>query len=359
MTELIRLLREVEPTHPAVQRAAAILREGGLVAFPTETVYGLGANGLDEEAVRKIFAVKGRPADNPLILHLGGPEEARSVVAAWPETAARLADAFWPGPLTMVLPRLSSVPPVVSAGLPTVAVRVPAHPVALALIRAAGLPIAAPSANASGRPSPTEAAHVLADLGGKVEMILDAGPTEIGVESTVVDLTAPVPRLLRPGGVSVAALEAVLGPVGLDLKAADLERPLAPGMKYRHYAPRAPLFIVVGAREAVVRFMAREAEKAAAAGRRLALLVHGDAAASLAPAGGLIFDLGPRGRTEVAAQRLFSLLRACDEAGAEAILAEAEEEEGLGLAVMNRLLKAAGGRVIRAEESTECADLFS
>lgn len=350
MTEVVKVPVNPEADHPGLVRAAAILRRGGLVAFPTETVYGLGADGLNEGAVRRIFAVKGRPADNPLILHLAGWEEALPLVAEWPEAAARLAEAFWPGPLTMVLRRRPQVPAVVSAGLPTVAVRVPAHPVALALIRCARVPIAAPSANASGRPSPTEAAHVLADLGDGVEMILDAGPTEIGVESTVVDLTAAVPRLLRPGGVSVAALESVLGRIGLDLTGADLERPLAPGMKYRHYAPRAPMRIVVGETEAVRRFLAREMEAAAAAGRRVAFLVHSDTAAVLGGTEGLVFDLGPRGRAEIAAKRLFALLRACDEAGAEAILAEAEEEEGLGLAVMNRLRKAAGGRIVRVEE---------
>ncbi len=346
MTEIIHIAPG-EGDHPGIGKAAAILRAGGLVAFPTETVYGLGANGLDAAAVRRIFIAKGRPADNPLILHVASPAEAGALTTAMPPAAGELARRFWPGPLTMVLPRSPAVPEIVSAGLPTVAIRVPAHPVALMLIRAAGIPVAAPSANTSGRPSPTSAGHVLDDLRDRVELILDGGPARIGLESTVVDMTGPVPRLLRPGGVTVEELREALGPAGLALDGADPERPAAPGMKYRHYAPRAPLTLVLGEPGEVTSRIAAELAAARGAGRRLAALVHSESLPDLSGLG-LVMDLGPRGRPEVAGERLFSLLRACDEAAVEGILAEGEDEEGMGRAVMNRLLKAAGGRIMLA-----------
>ncbi|MGE5529309.1 MAG: L-threonylcarbamoyladenylate synthase [Patescibacteria group bacterium] len=331
----------------AVARAGLVLRRGGLVAFPTETVYGLGANGLDADAVQRIFIAKGRPADNPLILHVESPAAAAAYVEDMPPAAERLAALFWPGPLTLVLPRSPRVPEIVSAGLPSLAVRVPAHPMALALIRAAGVPVAAPSANSSSRPSPTTAAHVLADLGGRIDLILDGGPTEVGLESTVLDLTGPSPRLLRPGGITVEALAAALGEDGLELGGGDGERPASPGMKYRHYAPRSPLTLVDGEPAAIRALIASEMALAGRQGRTLAALVYSESVPALHGLG-LVLDLGPRDDPATACRRLFTLLRECDGAGVDGILAEAGDAKGLGLAVHNRLLKAAGGHVVRA-----------
>ncbi len=227
----------------ALARAAAVLRGGGLVAFPTETVYGLGAHALDAEAVARIFAAKGRPATNPVIVHVAEAEAARALVRAWPESARRLAERFWPGPLTLVLPRSERVPDLVTAGGPTVAVRVPAHPAALALLRACGLPVAAPSANRSTELSPTRAEHVLQGLGERIDLLLDGGPTPGGLESTVLDLTTDPPRLLRPGLVAPGELEAVVGPIAR--QGASSAGPLrSPGQMERHYAPRTPLELV-------------------------------------------------------------------------------------------------------------------
>lgn len=356
MTELLRVPPTAVSVHPAVVSAARALRRGRLVAFPTETVYGLGANGLDPDAVGRIFAAKGRPPDNPLILHVESLAAAEELVAEMPTVARRLAEAFWPGPLTMVLRRRACVPDVVSAGLPTVAVRVPAHPVALSLIRAAGVPVAAPSANKSGKPSPTTAAHVMADLDGLVDVVLDSGPTAVGLESTVIDLSLASPRLLRPGGVTFEDLTSVLGRGVLELAGeGEAERPAAPGMKYRHYAPAAPLTVVTGHPAEVASIIRAEMRAAGSAGRRLAALVFSETL-PLIPAGGLVLDLGSRSRPEMAGRRLFAHLRACDQERVDGILVEGTTEEGMGRAVMNRLLKAAGGRVLRAGEGKACVD---
>lgn len=365
---------------PLIQRAAAVLRRGGLVAFPTETVYGLGADAFNAEAVRRIFAAKGRPADNPLIVHVASPADITpDLVTEWPRAAAALARAFWPGPLTLVVPAGPRVPAVVTAGLPTVGVRCPAHEVARALIEAAGRPVAAPSANRSGRPSATRAEDVWEDLAGRIDVLLDAGPAPVGVESTVVDVSGPRPRLLRPGGVPPEDLEAVLGqPVERAAELAPGEPPPSPGMKYRHYAPRAPLELLAPG---------RDGWEAAAAALRQALAVGGpvavigcredltrlaeatglglvprDPAQAGAPgppagepgagaheaAGGaardvVALDLGPRDDAAEQARRLFRALRAADAAGATRILALAVPERGLGRTVMNRLRKAASG----------------
>lgn len=239
----------VDPTHPErhlIERAAAIIRRGGLVAFPTETVYGLGADGLDETAVRRVFDAKGRPAFNPLILHVADLEAARSVVHRWPDVATALATAFWPGPLTLVLPRAEHVPAVVTGGLPHVAVRVPAHPVALALLAAAGRPIVAPSANPSSAVSPTTAEHVDRAMGDRVDLILDAGETRLGIESTVIDLSADRPALLRPGALDAAEIETVTGPLARPDDGDRVTRRASPGMLARHYAPRARVHLFDG-----------------------------------------------------------------------------------------------------------------
>ncbi|MBK7828133.1 L-threonylcarbamoyladenylate synthase [Nannocystis sp.] len=314
----------------AIARAADILRAGGLVAFPTETVYGLGADALSATAVAGIFAAKDRPADNPLIVHVADVAAARRLTRSFPALAERAAAAMWPGPLTLVLPRGEAVPDVITAGQDTVALRVPAHPVALALLRACGRPLAAPSANRSGRPSPTRAEHVLADLDGRVALILDGGPTLHGLESSVLDLTGPRPLLLRRGAATLEQLRELLGPVDAldESDAAALRR--SPGLRHRHYAPRARVLLVAeGAGEAAV-------ERALAAGERVALVCRREVETQ-ALLLRLPGDLAAFGR------ELFAGLRALDAAGIERIVVEAVPEQGIGAAIMDRLRRAAAG----------------
>ena len=313
----------------AIERAAELLRAGALVAFPTETVYGLGADALNPDAVRRIFAAKQRPADNPLIVHVAEVAEARALVREWPPLAERAA-ALWPGPLTLVLPRAAIVPDVTTAGQDTVALRVPAHPVALALLRACRRPLAAPSANRSGRPSPTLASHVSADLDGRLALILDGGPTAYGLESSVLDLCGDRPLLLRRGGVTHEQLIALLGPVDLvDAgDAAAIAR--SPGLRHRHYAPRARVELVdEGEGEAA-------AARALAAGERVALICR-RAVISAAIVRRLPTELGGF------AQALFAALRALDDEGVERIVVEAVPGVGIGAAIMDRLRRAAAG----------------
>lgn len=345
----------VDPAAPdpiVIETAAAVLRRGGLVAFPTETVYGLGANALDPAAVEKIFAAKGRPPDNPLIAHIADRANLDGLVRRVSPEAGLLMERFWPGPLTLVLPRNAAVPAVVSAGLPTVAVRMPDHPVARALIRAAGVPLAAPSANTSGKPSPTEAAHVLSDLRGRIEAILDGGPCEVGVESTVVDLSGPVPVLLRPGGVTLEDLERVLPQVETAPElGAEIRHPLSPGMKYTHYKPSAEVLLVAGAAPAVAGKMEELVQQQRREGKRVGLLVTAELGSLLdrddcRP--DFLGHLGSRCDLTEAAFRLFGLLRECDQKKLDIVLAEALPETGIGLAVMNRLRKAAGYRILQA-----------
>lgn len=323
----------------AVARAAALIRAGELVGFPTETVYGLGANALDGEAVRSIFAAKGRPADNPLIAHIAHLGQLPLVAETVPPLAWRLMAAFWPGPLTLLLPRAEGVPDATTAGLSTVGVRMPAHPVARALIAKSGLPIAAPSGNRSGAPSPTRAEHMLADMDGRIPLILDGGPCAVGVESTVVDATGERPVVLRPGGVTVEMLQRVAGRVDL---AGSILRPLAegetaasPGMKYKHYAPRAQVTIYQGAPERVRAAMLARLAAQPGGG---ALYFQEDAAAFAAYPG---LSLGSRAHVEQMAARLFDALRRADELGWAYVLAPAVGTDGMGLAVMNRMGRAA------------------
>ncbi|MBI3989915.1 MAG: threonylcarbamoyl-AMP synthase [candidate division NC10 bacterium] len=321
------------PAARAIAQGAALLRAGELVAFPTETVYGLGADALRPEAVQKIFQVKGRPLDNPLIVHIADRDHLRQLARKVPPAAFTLTDRFWPGPLTLVLPRSAAIPPEVTGGLETVAVRMPAHPVALALIRESGVPVAAPSANRSGRPSPTTAAHVLRDLGGRIPLILDGGPTEIGVESTVLDLTGPTPVLLRPGGVTLEELQAVVGPV--DLKPVEGFRRRSPGTRYRHYRPRARTVLVLGSRPG----LAQEVVEAhQAAGKKVGLIHRGRHLR--ATSSSVLVKVLPK---DIAgyARGLFAALRALDDAGVDIIVVEGVSEQGLGLAVMDRLRRAA------------------
>ncbi len=337
--------------------AAQILRSGGLVAFPTETVYGLGANGLDDAAARKIYAAKGRPSDNPLILHISAVRELAPLVRRVPETARRLMDAFWPGPLTMIFEKSGIVPYGTTGGLDTVAVRMPSDPVASRLIALAGVPVAAPSANLSGRPSPTTAQHVIGDMSGRIDMILDGGPVGIGVESTIVDVTGPVPVLLRPGAVTMEMLRDVVGEVAVDPAIAGPVaagvKPKAPGMKYRHYAPKAELVLVEedgrragegGCGDAAVDTINRLVRERMAEGRTVGILCT-DETKDRYPEG-VVRSVGLRASQESVARSLFAVLREFDDLGVDCIYSESFARDHLGQAIMNRLTKAAGYRIL-------------
>jgi L-threonylcarbamoyladenylate synthase len=313
----------------SIAQAAAVLRNGGLVAFPTETVYGLGANALDADAVARIFAAKGRPSRNPVIVHISSQRQVNQVVTEWPPVAEELAKRFWPGPLTLVLPKRNEVPDIVTAGGATVAVRVPGHPIALALLQAAGLPIAAPSANRSSRLSPTCAQHVANDLGGRIDLILDGGPTPGGIESTVVDLTGPVPRLLRPGLLQAADLEAVVGAL-LQSEPTKLEPVLpSPGMLPRHYAPRTPLSCVEGDPRLLVDTLLQRPQK-------VGYLGFGDAPAL--PPGVVCHMLA--NDPLAAAAKLYEALHQLDAAGLDHIVVALPPDTSAWLAIRDRLLRA-------------------
>ena len=333
-----------ETDNTAIQQAAAILRHGGLLGIPTETVYGLGANALDETAVLHIFEAKGRPQDNPLILHVPGADWLELYCHDIPPVAYTLAERFWPGPLTMILPRRDIVPLRTTGGLETVGVRCPNHPMTLAIIREAGIPVAAPSGNTSGRPSPTTAQHMLEDMDGKINGIVDGGPCSVGVESTIIDLTVTPPRLLRPGGLPLEALEAVLGTVTVDKavrqKLADGEQAKAPGMKYRHYAPKAPVTVITGTPGASAAYIAAHLTKHSG-------VICFDEYAPLFE-GHTIHRLGPAGDKLAQAQHVFDALRTFDGTDVTEIFAQCPDEGGLGLAVGNRLKKAAGFHVVEA-----------
>ena len=328
-----------------VEEAAAVLRRGGLLGIPTETVYGLGANGLDEGAVGRIFAAKGRPQDNPLILHIPSADRLERYCRDIPAAAYVLAGRFWPGPLTMILRRRPLVPDAVTAGLDTVGMRCPAHPVCRAILAAADLPVAAPSGNTSGRPSPTTAADMLEDMDGKIDAIVDGGPCAVGVESTIIDLTERPPRLLRPGGVTLEELEAVLGEVAVDPAVTRLmgagEKPRAPGMKYRHYAPKAPVTVVQGAPAQTARYIRRHIGDAdgVICFNEFVPLFEGHP----------VEPIGPADDPAEHARRVFDALRYFDGTDVQRIWAQCPDPVGIGLAVSNRLNKAAGFHIVRAE----------
>ena len=329
----------------AVRDAAAILRRGGLLGIPTETVYGLGADALNEDAVSRIFLAKGRPQDNPLIIHVPDASWLERYCRDVPPAAYRLAERFWPGPLTMILPRRDIVPLQTTGGLETVGVRCPNHPVTLAIIEAAGVPIAAPSGNTSGRPSPTTAAHMIEDMDGRIDGIVDGGPCTVGVESTIIDLTVTPPRLLRPGGLPLESLRQVLGEVAVDKAVTGLlaagERPRAPGMKYRHYAPHAPVTVVTGEPE-------RSARRIQGLLSDTAGVICFDEYAPLFP-GHIIHKLGPAADKSAQARHVFDALRTFDGTDVTEIFAQCPDDGGLGLAVANRLKKAAGFHLINAD----------
>lgn len=325
-----------------IRQAAEIIKQGGLVGIPTETVYGLAGNALDGSVSRKIFAAKGRPSDNPLIVHIAKIEEAAPLVKAFPEAAQKLAAAYWPGPLTMVLPKSDLVPMETSGGLATVAVRLPSHPVANRLIQACGCPLAAPSGNLSGRPSPTTARHMLHDMDGRIDAILDGGPCGVGVESTVLTLAEQEPRLLRPGGVTLEMLQKVIGQVQVDPavlhKLAEGAHAASPGMKYKHYAPKARVILVKGGGEVYREFV--NYKKAPGIG---ALCFDEDQPFLQVPS----VAYGGENDSAAQARELFDALRALDEKeGIHTVYARCPELEGVGMAVYNRLIRAAGFEVI-------------
>lgn len=325
-----------------LEPAVSILKVGGLVAFPTETVYGLGAIYTNESALLKVFAVKGRPADNPLILHIWHEEQLRELVTEVSPKAERLIRAFWPGPLTLIFPKRSQVSPIVTAGLDTVAIRMPSHPVARELLRQIDIAVAAPSANLSGRPSPTRGSHVIEDLETKIDLIIDAGSCTEGVESTVLSLQAPTPTILRPGSVTIEMLETVLQEKVDVAKPGEVNRPQAPGMKYRHYAPKAPAILVEGDNDLVVGEI-----------NRLLSLNPSLKAAVLSTTDNMtrysnewVLDMGPIREPAVIARRIYDLLRFCDTLAVEQIYIEGIPAEGIGMAILNRLRKASGGHII-------------
>ena len=334
-----------------ITEAGSILKDGGLVAFPTETVYGLGGNALDEQAAEKIYAAKGRPSDNPLIVHIAEFEALNKIAAEIPEEAKMLADAFWPGPLTMIFQKTDLVPMGTTGGLNTVAVRMPDHPLAQALIRAGGGYVAAPSANTSGRPSPTMASHVEEDLDGKIDMILDGGPVGIGLESTIVDFTEEVPVVLRPGYISLEMLQETLGEVRMDkglIKPDSKVHPKAPGMKYRHYAPKADLAIVEGPTERVIAEIEKRALAAQENGQTVGIIATDETKSRYSH--GIIKSIGSREQEETIAHHLYEVLREFDSCNVSAIYSEAFFTPRMGQAIMNRLLKAAGHKIINVEE---------
>lgn len=345
------IIEKIDPGNidaDVMDRAGKLIAEGELVAFPTETVYGLGGDALDPDASRKIYAAKGRPSDNPLIVHIAEFDDMKRVAREVPEQARKLADAFWPGPLTMIVWKSDAVPEATTGRMQTVAVRMPNHPVALELIRRSGCLIAAPSANTSGRPSPTEAQHVAEDLSGKIAMILDGGPVGIGIESTIIDLTEEKPMILRPGYITPEMLSEVLQEeVVIDpgiIAADDTRKPKAPGMKYKHYAPKAEMIIVDGAQDAVIAKINELTAAKRAEGKKVAVIATDETKERYDAQ--VILSMGRRSDEDAIAQHLYKILRECDELEVGEIYSECFQTPRIGQAIMNRLLKAAGHTVI-------------
>lgn len=331
---------------PELEEAAKALKNGCLVAFPTETVYGLGANALDREAVRSIFEAKGRPTDNPLIVHIAEMDMLPSLVREITPAVKKLTEAFWPGPLTLVFKKSPVVPDEITAGLDTVAVRMPDHPVALNLIKKSGVPVAAPSANRSGKPSPTLAAHVAEDMDGRISYIIDGGPCRVGVESTVLDITVNPPLILRPGGITPDMVKNVTGAVRLDSNLVkSTEKPKSPGMKYTHYAPAGDVYVVAGKQENVSGWINEKIRQDKKSGLSCVVIAATEHLKQY-PAGTAI-SFGSIGDPDEVAANIFRLFRDCDSMGTEKIYVESIPKEGIGLAVMNRIEKAAGGKIIQ------------
>ena len=342
-----------EPEMEKIRVAADFIRKGGLVAFPTETVYGLGADSLNPRAVLALFEAKRRPLDNPPIVHVGNAKDVYRIIKEASLKAEKLMETFWPGPLTLIFKRSKIVPDVTVCGLDTIAIRMPNHSVALALLREGGCPIAAPSANLAGKPSPTTAKHVLDDLNGRIDAVLDAGPTHIGVESTVLDMTVDPPQILRPGGTPYEVLKKILGkvelhPVAVAEKEVSIEKARSPGVKHKHYAPNADVILVEGEIPAIIDKVKELAEFYKRKGNKVGVLAT-DETASYYRAD-VVKSLGSRSDLAVIAKNLFRLLREFDLEGVNLIVAEGVPAKGLGLAVMNRLRKASGYRIVKASE---------
>ena len=352
-----RILRidALRPELDRLREAADVIRRGGLVVFPTETVYGLGADAYNREAVMKIFRAKERPMDNPLIVHICEVGDLERLAVRLPEEAYRIAEKLWPGPVTMILWKASLIPDEVTAGLPKVAIRMPSHPVALNLIRLCGVPIAAPSANLAGRPSPTMPEHVIRDLYGRVDLIIDSGETLFGVESTIIDVTVKPPKLLRPGPIPVEDIERVLG-FRIDIPAyarglAEAEKAISPGIKYRHYAPKTPLILVEAESydnyENYALKVLKLAEARSSAGLRIAIIASRETSRYYSSKGFKTLILGSRKNPYEIAKNLFKILRSLDDLDLDLALCEGFEEKGLGLTIMNRLRKASGYNIVR------------
>ncbi len=347
METIIRRVDNQDIDHNIIEEAAHILRQGRLVAFPTETVYGIGAHALDVEAVSDIYKAKGRPSDNPLIVHVAHVKDVEKYAKHIGDKARVLMEHFWPGPLTLVFEKNDIIPEHITGGLSTVAIRIPAHPIARSIIEKAGLPIAAPSANISGRPSPTTGQHVVHDLQGKVDMIIDGGNSEIGLESTVVDVTESTPTILRPGGITKKMLEEVVGAVVEDPAIKSMNKhivPKAPGMKYRHYAPDAELIIFKGNNERVINHINKLVEQQQMEGSRIGIIATKQTKDRYK--GDHILVIGDRRKPDEIAANLFRVLREFDERKVKYIYSEAFSNQDIGYATMNRLLKAAGDKVI-------------
>ena len=345
-TEILKINYD-NPEMDKINFAAEVLKEGGTVAFPTETVYGLGANAFDESAVKKIFKAKGRPSDNPLIVHISEFKDILPLVKEVPKRASRVVEKFCPGPLTIILDKSDSVPNVTSGGLDTVAIRIPSNKIALELIKRAGIPIAAPSANTSGSPSPTCARHVMQDLNGKVDVIIDGGDSTVGLESTILDLSRRIPVILRPGGVTLEQLKSILKDVCIDpaiLKKDENTIARAPGMKYKHYAPKAKVIIIDGKLQDIVQKIDILSEEYEKNGTKVGIMATEQTKHSYKF--GQVVSLGDRNNINEIASKLFTVLRNFDIIEVEIVLAESIESSGVGLAVMNRLTKAAGYNII-------------
>lgn len=353
-TKMIRIdakALNTEQVRQALQNAGEVIKKGGLVAFPTETVYGLGGDALNPESSKKIYEAKGRPSDNPLIVHIADMDKLEAITKEVPEAVHRLAKAFWPGPLTMIMNKSDLVPLQTTGGLQTVAVRMPSHPVALEFIRNAGGYVAAPSANISGRPSPTKAKYVAQDMNGRIDLIIDGDGVDIGLESTIVDLTGEVPMILRPGYITLEMLEQVLGTVEIDraiLDANSKQAPKAPGMKYRHYAPKGELVLVEGEAEAVLAYINEQTKLHKERGEKTGIIGTSEMASRYKA--DVIKIAGSRDDEEAIARQLYNFLREFDDEQVAFMYAESFSDKGIGQAIMNRMLKAAGHKIIKVDE---------
>lgn len=349
-TEIL-LLEEDKIDRDIMKKASNLIKAGELVAFPTETVYGLGADGLNTEAVSKIFKAKGRPSDNPLILHIADPEQLEDLVEEVPEAGRKCIEKFWPGALTLIFKKSRIVPDIISAGLDTVAIRMPDNKIALELIKESNRPIAAPSANTSGKPSPTKAEHVKLDMDGKIPMIIDGGSTGIGLESTVLDLTESIPMVLRPGGVTVEELRELLGNVETDSSITEVDSdliPKSPGQKYKHYAPKAEMFIYDGEIEKIIHSIREETKIHFENGKKVGIMCTDQTKEFYKQ--GISISMGNRDDKSSIGHNLFNTIRRLDELDVDIILAESVSMEDMGIAIMNRMLKAADGKIIRVKE---------